>query len=94
MNGAELYKARIELGRRWRFGRAVFAAELGRALGNPAKDPGELIRNCEARRDEEVPWTLAASVTMLLSGTMPPHGLPERLYDYSVKRDRRQRVAA
>lgn len=93
MTGAELQKARADLGRRWRFGRPVFAAELGRALENPAKDPGEIIRNCEARRDEEVPWLLAANVNMLLRGMEPPGGIPERLYDATVKRSRRRQAA-
>jgi hypothetical protein len=44
MTGNELRLARIDLGRRWRLKRPVFASELGRALGYQAQDPGESIR--------------------------------------------------
>jgi len=94
MTGAELLKARIALGRMWGWERAVFATELGRALGNPAKDAGEIIRNCEARRDEDVPWLLAACVQMMQRGTFPPEGVPERRYDRTVKRARRREARA
>ncbi len=91
VTGADLYRARITLGRMWGFDRAVFASELGRALGNPARDPGEIIRNAEARREAPVPWYLATAVAMLLSGMLPPGGVPERKYDKTVRRDRKSR---
>ncbi len=91
MTGADLYRARIELGRLWGFDRAVFASELGRALGNPARDPGEIIRNYEAKRSEPVPWFLATPVSLLLRGSLPPGGVPLRLYDRSVRRDRKSK---
>jgi len=91
MTGAELIKARIELGRLWGWDRAVFASELGRAMDNPAKDPGEIIRNAEARRDEPVPWLLAGQVHMYLRGALPPGGIPERRYDRTVRRDRKSK---
>jgi len=97
VTGNDLRKARIELGRLWRWDRAVFASELGRAMENPAKDPGEIIRNAEARRDEPVPWYIASMVKQMLAGHMPPGGIPLRLYDGTIKRDRRakrQRLAA
>lgn len=97
MTGDELRKARIELGRLWGWDRPVFASELGRALGNPARDPGEIIRNAEARRDEPVPWYVATPIKMMLLRAFPPEGVPVRLYDKTVRRDRkgkRSRLAA
>lgn len=94
MTGADLYRARIELGRLWGFERAVFAAELGRALGNPSRDAGEIIRKYEARRGEPVPWFLATPVLMMLGGMLPPGGVPIRLYDRTVRRDRKSRRPA
>jgi len=97
MTGDDLRKARTTLGKAWGWDRPVFASELGRAIGTPARDPGELIRCCEAKRDEAVPWYLASLVGMLVAGQLPPGGVPQRLYDRTVRRDRkskRPRLAA
>lgn len=88
MTGADLYQAMIELGRKWGWDRAPNARELGRALKNPAKDPGEIIRNALHRRDEPVPWLLATSIEMMLNGMLPPGGIPERLYDKTTRKPR------
>lgn len=76
MTGNDLRLARIRLGKLWALDRACFASELGRALGNPARDPGELIRDYESRRDVKVPWLLSVGVTMMLAGALPPGGVP------------------
>lgn len=76
MTGNDLRKARTRLGELWGLGRPAFATELGKALRNPASDPGEMIRNHEADRDGEVPWLLAAAVEMLLNCSLPPGGVP------------------
>lgn len=94
MTGAELQKAMIVLGRKWGWDRAPCATELGRSLKNPAKDPGEIIRNALHRRDEPVYWLLAGQIEMCLNGALPPGGIPERLYDKTVRRPRRRRVAS
>lgn len=88
MTGDELRLARIKLGKLWGWKRAAFASELGRALLNPARDPGEMIRDYESRRDTPIPWALAASVQLLLNGALPPGGIPVRYYDLTVKRPR------
>ncbi len=92
MTGDDLRKARATIGKLWGWPRPVFATELGRALGNPARDPGEAIRYHEARRDEPIPWDLAAAVRFL-ERTLPDGGVPQRLYDRTVRRDRRRRAA-
>ena len=88
MTGDELRLARIRLGKMWGWNRAVFASELGRALLNPARDPGEMIRDHESRRGVAIPWPLASSVQLLLNGALPPGGIPVRYYDLTVKRPR------
>jgi hypothetical protein len=75
MTGNELRLARIDLGRRWRLKRPVFASELGRALGYQAQDPGESIRDHERQRDKPVPGPVAVLVRLYLSGLTPPDGL-------------------
>ena len=97
MTGDDLRKARATLGKMWGWERPAFASELGRALGNPARDPGQLLRGYEARRDDPVPWFIATPVQLMLSGSLPPAGVPIRLYDKTVRRDRkgkRSRLAA
>lgn len=91
MTGDDLRKARATLGRMWGWERPAFASELGRALGNPARDPGQLLRGYEARRDEPIPWFIATPVEMMLKGVFPPDGVPLRLYDKTVKRSRRSK---
>lgn len=76
MTGDELRKARIALGELWGLGRACAAAELGRALGNCSRDPGEIIRDYERHRAKPVPWLLATTVAMMLQGALPPGGVP------------------
>ncbi len=76
LTGDELRKARATLGKLWGYDRPAFAAELGRALGNPARDEGEFIRNHERARSEPIPWLLAAAVNMLLHRALPPNGIP------------------
>lgn len=76
MLGDDLRKARIRLGELWGLGRAVYAAELGRALGNTARDPGEAIRDYERERAARVPWALSTAVQMMLGGSLPPGGIP------------------
>lgn len=78
MTGNELRLARIALGRLWGWDRPVFATELGDALGCPAGDKGERIRDHERARDKPVPWALAAAVSMLLDRALPPSGIPPR----------------
>lgn len=75
MTGDELRKARIELGDVWELGRAVNAAELGRALRLSPSDPGQVIRGYEARRDQPVPGPVAVAVELMLTGMKPPGGL-------------------
>jgi hypothetical protein len=75
MTGAELRLARITLGRRWRLKRAVFASELGRAVGFTARDPGESFRDYERQRDKPVPGPVAVLVRLYLGGLTPPDGL-------------------
>lgn len=79
MTGDELRKARITLGERYGWPRAVFATELARMIGCPLKgDAGEMIRAAEAKRDEPVFWPLAGAVQLLLNGALPVGGLPPR----------------
>jgi hypothetical protein len=76
MTGNDLRKARIALGELWGLERAVFATELGRALGNRARDPGELIRDYERARTQPIPWAIATAVQMMVRGALPPSGIP------------------
>jgi len=91
MTGAELRKARMELRHVWGWDRAPNASELGRAMGTTAKDAGELVRDCEARRDEPVPWYVESLVNTMLRGVLPTGGTPRRLYDLTVRRDRKSK---
>lgn len=79
MSGHDLRVARERLGAAWGLDRPCFASELGRALGNPARDPGELIRDYERKGGAPVPWLLDIAVTMMLRGAMPPAGVPRDL---------------
>lgn len=76
MTGDDLRKARTQLGELWGLGRACCAAELGRALGNPARDPGEMIRDHERQRSVRIPWLLATAVSQMLRGALPIGGVP------------------
>lgn len=76
MTGDDLRRARAKLGDLWGLGRPVFASELGRALYMAPSDPGESIRNYEAKRAEAIPGPVRAAVEMMLRGVVPPAGLP------------------
>lgn len=86
MTGDELRKARVRLGELWGLDRACAAAELGRALGNRSRDPGEIIRDHERERARPVPWLLATAVAMMLRGALPPEGVPKRRLRGSLSR--------
>lgn len=94
MTGDELRLSRIKLGQLWGYGRACCASELGRAIGNPARDPGEMIRDYERKRSEPIPWLLATSVGLLLRGALPPGGVPKPILRRPPRRTVDREVSA
>ena len=77
MTGAELNEARGRLGVLWSLGRPVSMAEMGRCLRLGGRDPGESIRDYE-RGTTRISGPVSVAVEMMLSGILPPDGVPRR----------------
>lgn len=63
--------AREKLGHMWGFGRPLYAAELGRALGLASRDPGQAVRNWETG-ETVMPGPAVTALQMMLRGQLPP----------------------
>ena len=75
MTPDQLHAARETLGRLWNKGRPLHASELGRALRLGGRDPGASIRDYE-RGKTTISGPLSVAVEMMLSGALPPDGIP------------------
>jgi len=73
----ELTEARADLGVLWGLGRPLHAAELGRILRLPGRDPGRNVMLWE-RRTHPIPGPVSLCVDMMLRGARPPLLEPER----------------
>ncbi len=74
MTPDELHAARARLGTMWGLDRPLTAAEMGRALRIPGRDPGAKLREYE-RGVRKIPGPLTVAVDMMLAGALPPDGL-------------------
>ena len=78
MTGDEIHAARGALGRKWGLGRALGAAELGRALRLKGRDPGQQVLRWEAGKSE-ISGPVSAAIEGWLDGAMPRVPLDEML---------------
>ena len=75
MTPDQLRSARETLGNAWGLCRPLFMSELGRALRLGGRDPGQSIRDYE-RGNTRISGPMSVAVEMMLSGSLPPDGIP------------------
>lgn len=72
LTAKDLHDARVTLGRR-HYGRMMLPSEMGRALRLAGRDPGEGVRNLEARRGA-LSGPISQCLEMWLAGATPAEG--------------------